>query len=70
MSTTRAVKLWLRCLLCLLGLLCLLCLLCLLLWLPLRLSILYSNTPSLKHDSPSWTTMTTLNLLNDCPLYW
>ena len=70
MSTTRAAKLWLRCLLCLLGLLCLLCLLYLLLWLPLRLSLLYSNTPSLKHDSPSWTTMMMLNLLNSYPLCW
>ena len=67
---TRAAKLRLRCLLYLLDLLSLLSLLCLLLWLPLRLSLLQSNTASLKHDSPSWTTMSTLNLLNSCPLCW
>ena len=67
-GATRAAKLW--CLLCLLSLLSLLSLLYLLLWLPLRLSLLQSNTASLKHDSTSWTTMTTLNLLYSSPLFW
>ena len=68
---TRAAKRWLRCLLCLLGLLSLLSLLCwlwLLLRLPLRLTLINSDTPSSNHESPSWTTMTTLNLLNSGPL--
>ena len=76
MGTTRAAKLWLRCQLYLLGLLCLLSLLCLLywlslvLWLSLRLTLLQNNMSSLKHDSPSWTIMTTLNLLHSYPLCW
>ena len=70
MSMTRAAKLWLRCLLCLLGLLCLLCLLYLLLWLPLRLTLINSDTPSSNHGYPSWTTMTMLNLLYSGPLSW
>ena len=61
---------------CLLGLLCLLSLLyllywlSLLLWLPLRLTLLQNNTSSLKHDSPSWTTMMTLYCLDGGPLCW
>ena len=73
MGTTRAAKLWLRCLLYLLGLLSLLsllCWLCLLLWLPLRLTLINSDTPSSNHGYPSWTTMTTLNLLDNGPLSW
>ena len=76
MGLTKGAKLWLRCLLyllgrlCLLSLLCLLCWLSLLLWLSLRLTHLQNNMSSLKHDSPSWTTMTMLNLLNGCPLCW
>ena len=67
---TRVAKLWCQlCLLILLGLLSLLSLLYWL-WLPLRLRILQSNTTSLKHDSPSWTTMTMLNLLYSCSLCW
>ena len=63
---TRAVKLWLRYLLYLLSLLSLLSLvywLWLLLRLPLRLTLINSDTPSSNHESPSWTTMTALNLL-------
>ena len=77
---TRAVKLWLRCLLCLLGLLSLLsllsrlCWLGLLLWLllglPLRLRLLNSKTSSCHHDSPRWTTMKTLNTLKSVMRFW
>ena len=36
----------------------------------LRLSLLNSQTTSNHHDSPRWTTMKTLSLLNCCPLCW
>ena len=73
MGTTRATKLWLRCLLCLLGLLSLLSLLCwrcLLLRLPLRLNLINSMTPSCNHDGPRWTTMKALNTLNSLHRSW
>ena len=69
----------LGCWLCLLGLLGLLnwlrlcwwgLLLWLLLGLPLRSRLLNSQSMSYHHDSPRWTTMTTLSLLNCCPLCW
>ena len=70
----------LLCQLCLLSLLtllsrlyrlyCLGLLLWLLLGLPLRLRLLNSQTSSCHHDSPRWTTMKTLSLLNCCPLCW
>ena len=43
-------------------------LLWLLLGLPLRSRLLNSQSTSCHHDSPRWTTMTTLSLLNCCPL--
>ena len=37
---------------------------------PLRLTLIQDNSSSRNHDSPSWTTMTVLNLLKCSPRRW